>query len=942
MCTEINSAMGLQATAATKRKHEITFDAKDANTYTNSPPPIKTSKWSINNNNYIEAIEEQQLNGNNIKDASANLRALTPGSTEATKGLTVNNNNINSSSISSTNGLLNSISNGKEVTKNAEHTTPHSSTPSASPSILGTTTALPLMVASLLPMASEMAAITPLPPTSTTPVPEDSIAKLEEVAAVPCCEPWTNVATEPVDCISKLQAVAVPSDPWGSIATRSTLATTLLSADELDDDDDDFEDDYEEEESIIPTYCPLRYNSFPPPPTTPTASPHQQQRLGSYAPAPHGYGSRPNYYSEPYPQQNCSRTGSPQHMRMAAGNGFTQWQSTGGPVSGGQQFYVPPEAVYPLPQQQPPQPPQQQQTIRCAENGKSYLELGCSSPAPNVSSINTAAVVPPPTFGNLHVAAATLDARHPLKRCCDGRGTWCNTNKNCYKELRLKIRNLSMFKLSRFRQVSEQSLYRSVLICNTLKRIDREIETEAKEMHQAAAQAAAAQQHQYHQHLHPPHHLQHHLVGPQQPPQQLLVPQQPHTMLHQQHQDYAPPVMNCARLSNMDYQVQHQPSTLLQQQPPQHFSQHVPHYQNQPERLDTPPPYLSAQPQQLQKLGAGFPINNSLSSINMNNCDSTSLAASSATASLLPYDHYPFRESQSGRATPFPCQPVMPPAPPSPTQTPSTTQTQLLPVTTTMSAPSSAATPTHNITTTAVPTNASSSVITTPLATTTTSISTTDSSDSGYADEDSTRSINWSSVLSLSSQSALDPLNNNDLFAILPPALSITNPATATPVPVTAATTTSVSATDSTMQTPAVAISGTFTTVQSTSASSTSTSALASSSSSSTAFNTCTSSSTATFTTLSTISSATHSLTSSYVSSISANAAAASASSTWEYGFLDMEFGLGSEFTELVPSCKLSSDELFKSSLTPVVAASRYSSVHDNELEQPAHIMVGS
>jgi hypothetical protein len=41
--------------------------------------------------------------------------------------------------------------------------------------------------------------------------------------------------------------------------------------------------------------------------------------------------------------------------------------------------------------------------------------------------------------------------------------------------------------------------------------------------------------------------------------------------------------------------------------------------------------------------------------------------------------------------------------------------------------------------------------------------------DSGYggddADDDCTRSINWGSVLSLSSQSALDPLNNNDLFS---------------------------------------------------------------------------------------------------------------------------------------------------------------------------------
>lgn len=37
--------------------------------------------------------------------------------------------------------------------------------------------------------------------------------------------------------------------------------------------------------------------------------------------------------------------------------------------------------------------------------------------------------------------------------------------------------------------------------------------------------------------------------------------------------------------------------------------------------------------------------------------------------------------------------------------------------------------------------------------------------DSGFGDEDCTRPINWGSVLSLSSQSALDPLTSSDLFA---------------------------------------------------------------------------------------------------------------------------------------------------------------------------------
>lgn len=383
--------MGLQGSAATKRKHEITLDSKSSSAYTtlNCPPPTKTGRWSTTGKEQLE--------------------------------ISTNNNNDSQQK------------NNEDVAT------------------------------------------------------ENSIAKLEVA-----CESWTAtvtetstvVSTEPVvDCISKLQAVAVPSDPWGSISTRSTLATTLLSADELDDDDDDFDDDYEEDESIIPTYCPItRYHP---------CSPRNNFQ--------NGYNTRPNYYSEPFPQQNCSRTGSQPHLRTS--NGFTHWNGSGG--NGGStntsSFY---ESNY-----QPPQ--SNQQTIRCAENGKSYLDLGCSN------SFNT------PSAQNNSQQSRLMDTRHPatiivngvgtLKRCCDGRnGAWCNTTKGCYRDTRLRIRNLSMFKLSRFRQVSEQSLYRSVLICNTLKFIDREIESEAKEIQQQ--QQYHQQHHQYlsHQHSLQNMHLQHH------------------------------------------------------------------------------------------------------------------------------------------------------------------------------------------------------------------------------------------------------------------------------------------------------------------------------------------------------------------------------------------------------------------------------------------------
>lgn len=90
---------------------------------------------------------------------------------------------------------------------------------------------------------------------------------------------------------------------------------------------------------------------------------------------------------------------------------------------------------------------QPQQTIRCEENGKSYLELGATPPV--------------------------------RTRCCDGRTRWCHVP--CYRQRRLAVLNLSMCKLARYRQCSDPSLRRSVLICNTLRRLEREMEAEPPE-----------------------------------------------------------------------------------------------------------------------------------------------------------------------------------------------------------------------------------------------------------------------------------------------------------------------------------------------------------------------------------------------------------------------------------------------------------------------------
>lgn len=90
---------------------------------------------------------------------------------------------------------------------------------------------------------------------------------------------------------------------------------------------------------------------------------------------------------------------------------------------------------------------QVQQTIRCDENGKSYLDLGS---------------------WNSNVGG----------KCCEGRTTWCSRGPSCYRQKRLAVLNISMCKLGRYRQFSDPSLHRSVLICNTLRLIEKEMEQE--------------------------------------------------------------------------------------------------------------------------------------------------------------------------------------------------------------------------------------------------------------------------------------------------------------------------------------------------------------------------------------------------------------------------------------------------------------------------------
>lgn len=602
---------------------------------------------------------------------------------------------------------------------------------------------------------------------------------------------WQN---EPiVDSISKLQAVTETwsssntlssisfnstSNTLSSLAqtaeniTRSTLATTLLDqGDLMDSDEDDFQEDFDfdsdddeplEDQTIMmnQNYAPIRY---------PSPSPTRQNYIPAYP--------KPGYTPEPY--QNCSRTptaaaqynGSPHHhhhhhhqqphLRPAFFNGTNGSNSS---MSNGNWNYY--NQHYELAQSQ-------QQTIRCAENGKSYFELGSS----NYCGPNRMC------HGGLGM----------MKNCCEGRNNlWC-TAKQCYKEKRLKMMNLSMFKLARFRQASDQSLYRSVLICNTLKSLEKEIELENQIYHQR---------------------LQHH-----------------HRQALHQNQN------------NMEYgQTFSRPGAESKQ--PQQQQQQNNNISNESSIINCNS-NLSA-------------CNNSFSQpYNTNNCIINRIPSFNDP---IPYEHHPLKDPSSGRATPF---------------------------------------PSPGISSLAAQNN----------------ISDTDSAfgDVDDVDSGSTRSIDWGSVLgaSLSSQSALDPLSNNDIF---------TNPTSST----TAATTQNSTTITNLNITISNGVSNTTNSLNTPSNSVTASTPISS-----------------IITTLTTVSSCSlESLTASSIS-VSPNVS----NSNWDFPYLETDSSNNSEFYELncykLASAFNSMDEFVKSEplVTPV---SSVSPSNANELEQLTHIMVGS
>ena len=167
--------------------------------------------------------------------------------------------------------------------------------------------------------------------------------------------------------------------------------------------------------------------------------------------------------------------------------------------------------------------------IKQDENGKSYLELG------NMKQMKCLVTSPITTPSSTPLTSTTNNSSNqfpnhanPIAKfanCCDTVPHSKLCSNLCYKQKRLTVFNLSMCKLSRFRQCSDPSLRKSVLICNTLRVIEREIEfdTQQQNLQQQQQQQQQQQLNNYHQQQYQPQRQQ-------VPTLPHLDPSNPHTL----------------------------------------------------------------------------------------------------------------------------------------------------------------------------------------------------------------------------------------------------------------------------------------------------------------------------------------------------------------------------------------------------------------------------
>ncbi|KAJ9583765.1 hypothetical protein L9F63_021889, partial [Diploptera punctata] len=197
-------------------------------------------------------------------------------------------------------------------------------------------------------------------------------------------------------------ATAPDLDAWRVDSTSSMLASTLLGSStqtdliEDDDDDDDDDDDEEDEEEEKNWEVP--------------ASGEKLSVCETVELKPVGYYGTEEQVGYPAGgQYGVSRQQQQQHYQPRSVSPY--WGTPPVSDSSAVEYYG--------------QDASPQQTIRCDENGKSYLDLGSSS------------------------------ARYNSAKCCDGsRTSWCSQGPNtaCYRQRRLAVLNISMCKLGRYRQ----------------------------------------------------------------------------------------------------------------------------------------------------------------------------------------------------------------------------------------------------------------------------------------------------------------------------------------------------------------------------------------------------------------------------------------------------------------------------------------------------------
>lgn len=247
-----------------------------------------------------------------------------------------------------------------------------------------------------------------------------------------------------------------------------------------------------------PAQSPQQISTSPPHPSLSQPSPQQAHHL-----PPHLHPSH-----LPHHQSAVSQSAANPHLanhlcsnsaNSTAPNHLTAMSS---PLSAGTATYH-----HPLHHEAPPASPhqhqhhhhhhhhlqqqQQQQTIRCDENGKSYLDLGsgsssclvsgasastyCAGRSPSPSPMGCALAAGPAAPNA--AGATTIAALNP-RSACNSKSARCGCGIDDYERRRINVLNLSMFKLGKYRAFPDPSLYRSVLICNTLRHIEREMEQE--------------------------------------------------------------------------------------------------------------------------------------------------------------------------------------------------------------------------------------------------------------------------------------------------------------------------------------------------------------------------------------------------------------------------------------------------------------------------------